>query len=266
MREARIRTRFGAVVVAVHRRGYRLSGKIGDIRLRAGDTLLLEAPLGFVRRNLDAMDFHLVHDRDDPDLPRHDRAWLALLVLALLVVLLTTRLLHPMVASSVAAAAMIGLGCCSGSEARQSIQWNILVVIGSSFAVGRAMQASGLAEAVAAALFGLAAPWGPLALLASIYVVTLLFTTTMTNNAAVVLVFPVALAVAEQVQVSPMPFIIALTVAASCEFSTPIGYQTNLMVMGPGGYRWSDYLRFGFPLTLLCGSTAILLIGLLYDL
>ena len=99
-------------------------------------------------------------------------------------------------------------------------------------------------------------PWG---LLAVIYAMTSIFTAAMTNNAAAVLMFPISIAVATEQALNPMPFVVAITIAASCEFSTPIGYQTNLMVMGPGGYKWLDYTRFGGPLTIVCGIMCVLI-------
>jgi di/tricarboxylate transporter len=121
------------------------------------------------------------------------------------------------------------------------------------------MTKTGLATDIAHTITQAVSVIGPWGLLASIYVLTSIFTATMTNNAAAVLMFPIALAVAAEQSLNPMPFIVAITVAASCEFSTPIGYQTNLMVMGPGGYKWTDYTRFGLPLTILCGIVCVVL-------
>jgi di/tricarboxylate transporter len=126
----------------------------------------------------------------------------------------------------------------------------VLIVIAAAFAIARALENTGLATAVAHTLLGLAGdnPWSALAM---VYGVTMLFTNVITNNAAAVLIFPIALETAHTLGVSPMPFMIVLMMAASCGFATPIAYQTNLMVYGPGGYRSTDYLRFGVPLSLL---------------
>ncbi len=149
-----------------------------------------------------------------------------------------------------AAGLMILTKCCSAATARRSINWQVIIVIAAAFAMARAMENTGAALAVAQTLLGLAGdnPWAALAM---VYGVTMLFTNVITNNAAAVLIFPIALETAHTLGVSPMPFMIALMMAASCGFATPIAYQTNLMVYGPGSYRFSDYLRFGGPLSLL---------------
>lgn len=263
IRASRFRTITGAVVVAVHRQGHRLQGRIGDIRLQTGDTILLEAPPGFVRRHQDSDDFYLAYERQGDTVPRHDRAWLAIGVLLLLVILLSSGVVAPMVAAMLAAGLMVGLRCCTGAQARSGVQLNVLVVIAAAFGIGEAMKVHGLAQTIADFFVATASPLGPYALLATIYALTTLFTMTMTNNAAAVLMFPIAVGVAEAAGLNPLVFAIAIAVSASCEFSTPIGYQTNLMVMGPGGYKWLDYTRFGLPLTLLCAVVAVALTPLM---
>jgi di/tricarboxylate transporter len=264
IRGAGIRTKYGAAVVAVRRQGQRLGGKLGDIRLRAGDTLLLEAPKGFADRCSNSKDFYLASERDGSAALRHEKAWIALAILAALIVTLSFEWLSPLAASMTAAAAMILTRCCTGPQARSGIDWQVLIVIGAAFGLGRAMQATGLAETIAHAFVAGASPLGPWALLAAVYAVTVVFTAVMSNNAAAVLMFPIALGIAAGAQLNPMPFLVAITIAASCEFSTPIGYQTNLMVQGPGNYRWLDYLRFGGPLTILCGILCVALAPLAF--
>ena len=258
IKESGIRTRYGAVVVAVRRQGQRLTGKIGEIRLRAGDTLLLEAPPGFADRFMTSGDFYLVNERITPAALRHDRAWAAISILALLVIILSFGVLDPMTAAMLGAGLMVLTRCCTGPQARRGVDFQILIVIGAAFGIGTAMTKTGLAGDIAHAITSGLSAIGPWGLLAGIYVLTSVFTATMTNNAAAVLMFPIAIAAAIEQQLNPMPFVVAITVAASCEFSTPIGYQTNLMVMGPGGYKWTDYTRFGLPLTILCGLICVL--------
>ena len=259
IRQSEIRTRYGAVVVAVRRQGQEIPGKLGEIRLRHGDTLLLEAPPGFSVRNGSTDDFYLVNELATPAALRHDRAWVAGSILALLVVLITFGVFKPMTAAMLAAGLMILTRCCTGPQARKGIDFQILTVIGASFGIGQAMINTGLASDISHAMVSMFASLGPWGLLAIIYVLTSVFTATMTNSASAILMFPIAIGIAIEQQLNPMPFIVAITVAASCEFSTPIGYQTNLMVMGPGGYRWRDYTRFGGPLTVLCGVVCVLL-------
>lgn len=259
IRESGIRTRYGAVVVAVRRQGQEIPGKLGEIRLRPGDTLLLEAPPGFSSRFGPTGDFYLVNERVTPAALRHDRAWAALAILALLVTTLSFGVLAPMTAAMLAAGLMVAARCCTGPQARRGVDFQILVVIGASFGIGEAMRKTGLASDLAHTIVDLVSALGPWGLLACVYAITSVFTATMTNNAAAVLMFPIAIAVAAEQNLNPMPFVVAITVAASCEFSTPIGYQTNLMVMGPGGYKWLDYTRFGGPLTIIAGVICVLL-------
>lgn len=272
IRDAGIRTRYGAVVVAVHRLGHPIKKKIGDIILRPGDTLLLEARPGFERQYRDSTDFHLVSESDEPAAPRHERAWVAMGIMAMFVVLLTVGqfssspppwlarlgpVMTPMPAAMLAAGLMLMARCCRGVDARRSIDWPVLVVIGAAFGLGTAMEESGLTEVISGPLGELTTRLGPIGALGAIYLLTVIFTTFVTNSAAAVLMFPIAYSVAESQGLELMPFAVCIAIAASAEFTTPIGYQTNLMVMGPGGYRFMDYVRFGGPLTLISGVIAV---------
>jgi di/tricarboxylate transporter len=138
------------------------------------------------------------------------------------------------------------------------VDWQVLLVIAASFGIGQALEKTGAAAFVAGGLVDLSGddPWMALALF---FLATSLFTNLITNNAAAVLMFPIALEVATRLDVSVIPFAIVIMKAASASFATPIGYQTNLMVMGPGGYRFSDYIRLGLPLTVLTGAVTVLI-------
>jgi di/tricarboxylate transporter len=250
IREGRFRTVYNAVVIAVTRNGERLRQKIGDIVLQPGDTLLLETHPWFASRHRHSRDFYLVSSIEDSAPPRHERAWVAVGILGLMVAMMVVGWMPALNAVMLAAGLMILTKCCSSSTARRSINWQVIIVIAAAFALARAMENTGAALAVSQTLLGLAGdhPWAALAM---VYGVTMLLTNVITNNAAAVLIFPIALETARDLGVSPMPFVIVLIMAASCAFATPIAYQTNLMVYGPGGYRFSDYLRFGGPLSLL---------------
>ena len=263
IRDANIRSRYGAVVVAVNRQGHRLMGKVGDIRLLSGDTLLLEAAANFAARHRHSKDFHLVSEISGASALRHDRAWISISILLGLVVALTFGI--PPVAGALAAATLtILLRCCTGPQARDVIDWSVLFVIGAAFGIGHAMQTTGLADVVANGLIGVAGQFGPVAILAAVYVLTVLFTMFITNNAAAVLMFPIAYATSQSADMSFQPIAVCIAVAASAEFSTPIGYQTNLIVMGPGGYKWFDYTRFGGPLTIIAGIICVTLASSMY--
>ena len=264
IRDAGFRTAYGGVIVAVHRRGERLPGKLGDIRLRPGDALLIEAPPGFAARHAQARAFQIVDGSEGPVLPRHDRAWLALLVFAGFVVASATGLLSTLGAAAAAAVAMVVFRCTDVRPAWQSIDWPVLIVIAAGLALGAAVERSGLAAAVAEGVLGAVHGRGAGWIVAAIYGLTWALTSVLSNAAAAVLVFPVAVRAAASAGLAVEPLAMAIAIAASCEFTTPVGYQTNLMVLGPGGYRLGDYLRFGGPLTLACGAVAVGLITALY--
>lgn len=263
IRDSRFRTRFNAVILSVSREGRRVPGKLGDITFRMGDTLLLEASEQFVAQYRFRRDFLLVSALNDSTPPDFHKAPRALGILGVMVLLSASGLLSILEAAFLAAGGMILAGCLTASRARRSVDLPVLVVIAASFALGNAMTVTGAAEWVASSLlsFGPLTPWVALAL---VYVLTAAFTEMITNNAAAVLMFPIALAISEQLGVSVLPFAIAVMFAASASFITPLGYQTNLMVYGPGRYRFTDYVRIGTPLSLLVGVVAVGLIPLVW--
>jgi di/tricarboxylate transporter len=258
IREGEFRSYYNAAVVAVARGGERVQGKIGDIVLEAGDTLLLETDEDFLLRQRNSSHFFLVSGVENSQPVRRDRAWVALGLLVAMVVVSAFGWLDLLTAAFIAAGWMVALGCCSVSQARQSIDWSLLVVIAAALGIGKAIEMSGLADVMAAQIIGYAGghPWW---VLAAVYFVSMIFTELITNNAAAVLVYPIAMAAARSLNANEMPFVIAIAIGASAGFATPFGYQTNLMVYGPGGYRFTDYLRVGIPLDLLFMAVTVAL-------
>jgi len=185
------------------------------------------------------------------------RAWVAPLMMGLFVVLSATGAVETRTAAIVAAAGVVLLGGVDLATARATIDWPVLAIIAAGLGLGAAMERSGLAAVAADVVLGGVAGAGPTALLAGIYALTWALTSVLSNSAAAVLVFPVAWRAAQAAGLPLEPVAIAVAIAASCEFTTPIGYQTNLMVLRPGGYRVIDYVRFGAPLTLVCGVVAV---------
>ncbi|HTK74444.1 MAG TPA: SLC13 family permease [Gemmataceae bacterium] len=263
IRDGRFRSVYGAAIIAVARNGERVQKKIGDIVLQPGDTLLLETHPVFAERQRNSRDFFLVGRVENSTPPPHERAGVALAIVTAMVALAGFGLLRTVNAAMLAAGAMILGGCCTGAHARRAIDWPLLLVIGASFGIGRAMQVSGAADLLVGGLTHGSAgrPWLALAL---VYLAMMLCAEIMSRNAAVALVFPVAMATARSLSVSPMPFAMAVMMAASCGFASPVAYQTNMMVYGPGGYRFGDYLRFGGPLNLIVGVVTILLAPLIW--
>lgn len=263
IRDARFRSNYNAVVVAVARNGERMHRKIGDIIVRPGDTLLLEGHADFVKQHRNSRHFFLVSQLEDSQPPRHDRALLALVILVGMVILAATGLLSMFKAALVAATLMMLTRCVSLHGARRSLDADVLLAIAAAFGLGAALEQSGAALSIAQGLIDLAAgrPWLSLAV---VYGITLVVTELITNNAAAALMFPLAMATAERLGVSNMPFIIVVMMAASAGFATPIGYQTNLMVYGPGGYRFSDFVKIGVPLDLLVWAVTVALAPLIW--
>jgi di/tricarboxylate transporter len=263
VREGRFRTRYQAVIIALARNGERLRGKIGDMELRVGDTLLLEVRPGFIERHGRSRDFLLVSEIGGFHPPDHRGAPVALAITAGMVALAASGLLDILEAALIAAGLMIVTGCTTGQVARRAPDWQVLVVIATSFGVGAALQKSGAAAVLADGIIGLAGetPWATLVLL---FIATALLTSIATNNVAAVLAFPIALSAAQHMGVDIMPFAITIMVAASASFATPIGYQTNLMVYNTGGYRFTDFLRIGLPLTVLVGLVTTWLVPLIW--
>ncbi|MCA9272169.1 MAG: anion permease [Phycisphaerales bacterium] len=264
VREGRFRTKYNAVIIAVARNGEQIRRKIGEIVIRQGDTLLLEAPRSFIAQMRDSRDYYLVSEVADSAPVRHEKAMLAIGIVGLMVALATIQptLPIPMVAGGgnvkigmlhaavFAAGLMLVLRCCYGWQARKSVDWAVLVTIAGSLALGKALEASGAAERIADTVVGFAGtnPW---LILGAVYLMTMLLTEMITNNAAAILMFFIAESAAEKLGVDFQPFAIAIMMAASASFSTPLGYQTNLMVLAPGGYKFGDYLRVGVPLNIL---------------
>lgn len=267
IREGRFRGRYGAAVLAVHRNGEIIRSKIGDIVLRPGDTLLLEGPPRFLDEQRDKRDFYLVSAVEGAAPVRHDRGWIAISILGGFIAIGALEPwthLDVLPLSMIAAALMIGTGCCTMYQARRSIVWSVLLCIAGALVVARTLESTGAAAAIAAQLVAVARPLGPVAVLAAIYLATLAMTELLTNNAAAALSFPIAIATAQQLGVSAVPFAIVVCIAASCGFATPTGYQTHLMVYGAGGYRFSDFLRMGLGLDLVCLVIAVALVPLIF--
>jgi di/tricarboxylate transporter len=264
IRDARIRDRYGAVVLAVARGGERVSGNLGNIRLKPGDILLLEARPAFLSRQRYSKDFLLINDLET-ETPRHDRAWLSWGILLVLIGLAACGLLSMLNAALLGAALMIVFGCCSVSQAQKAVDVPVILTIAASFALGAGLEETGAATYMARGILGLSQGHVLLAVLLVYFSVSVL-TEVITNNAAAVLVLPVVLSMTASMGVAPEPFVIAVMMAASASFATPLGYQTNMMVFGPGGYRFGDFVRVGLPMNVFIGGVTVMVISLVYGI
>lgn len=263
IRDASFRGRYNAAVMAVHRHGERIEGRIGDITLRPGDTLLIEAAQAFSRTFRDSPDFYLVSLVGDSAVPRRNRATVAVLIL-IAMVSVTALDVAPIVVSAIGAAmAMVVVGCLSLGEAKRSIDWSVLITIGSALGIATALDASGAAAMLAQGVAGAGASFGPVGVLGAAIAGALLLNALVSNAAAVAIMFPVAVSAAAGLGLDPRPFVVGVTLGAALSMATPI-YQTNLIVYGPGGYRFTDFTKVGVPLQILLAIVLVLLIPLVW--
>jgi di/tricarboxylate transporter len=266
LKERDFRSSFQAAVLAIHRAGERVKGKLGAIPLKEGDTLLLVADRGFARRWRDRNEFLLVSQLGGSPPPSTRQAFLVGLIAIGVIVLAGVGLLPILQASMLGAFALVAARVLSPGEARSAIDMDVVLMIAASFGVGSAIEKSGLADTLGSFLVGSLSSFGPLAVLAAVCVATVVVTEIITNNAAAVLMLPIAFAAAAELRADPRPFAMTVAVAASASFLTPIGYQTNTMVYGPGGYRFGDYVRLGAPLTAVVIATTLLVVPIFWPL
>lgn len=260
IKEIGFRGRYRAAVLAVHRSGARVDQKIGDIRMRLGDTLLILAEEDFRERWRDSRDFLVVAPLQGipPTQPR--KAALVLSITALFVALTALEIVPLLNAALGTALALVATRVLTLRQARNALDLDILVLIASAFGLGAAVTASGLGEFIAGGLVDIMRPLGTIGALAAVLVATMALTEMISNNAAAALMFPISLSTAAALGVDPRPFIISVIMGASLSFLTPIGYQTNLLVYNLGNYRFTDYTRLGIPLDIIVITMSLLLI------
>jgi di/tricarboxylate transporter len=266
LRQVGFRARYGGAVLAIHRAGERLNAKLGEVRLRFGDTLLVLADPAFRTRWRDRDDFLVVAPLAGIP-PTQPRKVLTVSAIGLGFIVVTAAGILPILQSAILAAILVlASRTLTVRQARDAVDLNLIVLIAGAFGLGAAVESSGLAASGAEVLTGLMAPFGPIGVLGAVIVATVIMTELMSNNAAAVLLFPVALASAAAVGADPRPFVIGVTLSASLSFLSPIGYQTNMMVYALGGYRFTDFARIGAPLTVACVALQLLLIPLAFPL
>ena len=257
IRESNFRSAYDAAVIAVHRNAERVPGKIGEIVLQPGDTLLMQSSPDFIRHNRNSPDFYLASELPGSEKPRFERAWLAIGVLAAMVVVVSTGLVPITLAGFLAVGILLATRCVSATKARESVPWSILIVIAAGLGIAQAMAKTGAAQFVAESILDVAQGIGPMGALIVIYFLCMIMAETLHHTAAVAIMFPIAVALAEQVGADPRPFVIAIAIGSTCCFASPIAYQTHLIVYGAGNYRFRDFIRVGLPLNLLCACVAL---------
>ncbi|MBS1233490.1 MAG: family permease [Bacteroidetes bacterium] len=264
VRDSNFRGKFDAAIIAVHRNGERIEGKLGNVVLRAGDVLLLFAGENFISRTSDTNDFYFISKiREFLKLE-----WWKTAILvggSLLVILLAVlHVISLFMGFTIMIVVSLILKVTSPKEIPASIDYNLALVIVMSLALGTAMIKSGAAALIANGMISVFLPLGKTGVLFGIYLLTSLLTLLITSKAAIALAFPVALSVAFTLGITPVPFILSVAYAGACTFISPNGYATNLMVSGPGGYTPRDFLRVGFPLTVLYMVVALTILSMIY--
>ncbi len=261
---------YNAVVMAVHRNGERISTNVEQLEMKSGDNLILLTTGDFTKYWGESRVFYMASEIGDMDSPKDKKKrWTAVILTLFMIIGATVGKYLPKYGkidydmfffAAIAMVLMASLKIFSPKKYTKAINWDILITIACAFGLSRALQNSGAADWIAHSAINISKGFGPVGVLAAIYIITNIFTEIITNNAAAALSFPIALAASTQLGVDPKPFFIAICVAASASFSTPIGYQTNLIVQSIGNYKFSDYWKIGLPLNILAFIVSIIVI------
>lgn len=272
--EFNFESHYNAIVTAVHRNGERISSNLDQLVLKQGDTLVLLASDNFLKNWGESRIFYATSYIGNFDKTKTKRRmWFALAIILVMSVataffrrffLEGKEMLDMFFFASIAMLVMVWSKILPSKEYTKSISWDVIITIACAFGVSKAMINSGAADAIANAAVLVFQRFGPVGVLVTIYIMTNLFTEVITNNAAAALIFPIAYAAANSLGVDPKPYFIAICIAASASFSTPIGYQTNLIIQGMGNYKFRDYIRIGLPLNIICLIVAVILIPIMF--
>jgi di/tricarboxylate transporter len=259
LKEIRFRQLYGGTALAIRQRGELMRERLSTTRLRSGDVLLVEARSDRIEAMKSIQDFVIVSEIGN-DEPRRGKLPIAVTIVAAVVAAATLGLL-PILGSAILGAVLLVLTrCLTLEEAYQALEWRVIFLLGGILPLGIALESTGAAQLLSSLLVDTVGLWGPVAMVAVFYLLTSLLTEAMSNNATAALLAPIAISAATALDVDPRPFLMAVTFAASASFMTPVGYQTNTLIYGPGHYRFTDFLRVGTPLNLLFWLIATLLI------
>lgn len=264
VKEIRFRAKFDAAVIAVHRNGERISGKIGEIVIKAGDVLLLFAGADFVSRSSNTQDFYFISKVKDFQKLEAYKTWTLLGGTVLTILLAALNIVSLFMGLVVLIMIVLAMKITNPKELYKAVDYNLAMIIALSLALGTAMIKSGAADLIADLVITVFMPLGKIGLLSGIYLITAFLAAYITNKAAVAIIFPISLTMAANLNLPPLPFVLVVSFAAAANFMTPHGYQTNLMVYGPGGYSFKDFFRVGFPLTIIYMIVTVTILILRY--
>ncbi len=261
----RLRRRYGVYPLAVHRRNQNIGTQLDNLTIRVGDTLLLEGDPADIQRLAADMDLVDVSQPSERAY-RREKSPIAIAAMAGIVILAAFNVAPLLALVIIAVAVVLLTGCIDAEEAFSFIEGRLLALIFAMLAVGAALDHTGAIQLIV----GQVAPWltdlPPLAVVFAVYFITTILTELVSNNAIAVIMAPIAIALAQATGIDPRPLVVAVMIAASACFATPIGYQTNMLVYGPGGYRFTDFMRIGIPLNLSLGVVVCLAIPLIWPL
>jgi len=265
VKESNFRNRYDAAIIAIHRNGEKISGKIGDIEINPGDVLLLYAGKDFGNRVELYKDIYVINKVREIADPGRKKYYVIGLILLGSIVLLITKGLALFPSLLIIFTIMVGFGLISVQDIRRELDFNLIGILVFSLAIGQAMIISGAGVMVADWLIGLLSPFGRTAILIGLMLITNLLTSLIGNVGAVSITFPIALGIGQSIGIDATPYFLGIAYAASAAFITPFSYQTNLLVYGPGGYNLKDFVRIGFPVTLIYLIVAFLALLVLYN-
>lgn len=260
-----LRRQYSIYILAVHRQGENLGGNFDQVRLAFGDTILLEGPADGLKRLFEQGALVSLAQPAEQRM-RRERGWLAVGALVAVIVLASFEVMPISGLALIAAVAVVLGGCLDPDEAYGSIRWPLLMLIFGSLALGRAMESSGAAQLVVDGVMRLIEGWSPLVVLSIVYLMTMILTEFLSNNATAILLTPIGIGLAQGLGIDPRPFVVAVMLASSNAFATPIGYQTNTFVYNAGGYKFGDFVRVGLPLNIITWLAASFLIPFFFPL
>jgi len=264
IRESEFRNIYDGVIFAIHRNGERIKMKIGDVVIKQGDTLLILASKDFKKKWYHSKQFYLISDSHDMPSKPAWQTYMTLVLFFVMILLAAFNIIPLISAMGIAAVIFVLTKSISGRTALNSVNWKVLLIIASSFGIAAAVQKAGVAKFLADYIIEFASPFGTIGIVVAVYLITVIYGNLIYRTTAVITLFPIVLAVGANLNIGIFPIILTLTVAANSTFATPISYQTNLMVYGPGGYKYSDYLKIGIPLQIIIGILSIFIISYFY--
>lgn len=264
LKSENFRAKYDATVIALHRNGEKIHGKLGAVKLKPGDTLLLLTGVTFGQLSNNTKDFYLISKVKEIRKLTPLQSWTLVIGTFLAILLSSLGVIKLFLALIILISLLLVLKVTNPKELAKSIDYDLAFIIAMALALGLAMQKTGVAEILANLMIEIFRPWGNIGLLSGLYIITTILAAFVTNIPAVALIFPIAISVASDLGLNPIPFILTVSFAAAANFMTPIGYQTNTMVYGPGGYKFRDFLRVGTPLTFIYGTVTIILLMKMY--